>query len=897
MFVCSICKQRFSRKDTLTRHSKVHSAFGLFDCEICGKGFSRIDSLKRHTQCHVNAIASGTTSASVSQTSLTPFASQVPVASTSKQNTDTYNISVANTPTTSQVPVASTSQRNNRKCDICNLILSSNRAYLGHLRSQKHKSASLKDYIDEEPNIKIIQSAFQSRIVSYQITDAAKGVSIENFLDAVESKVIQLIKNQIDVHITSKINMELFAMYYKETSERIVRNIKSFNTKNIIITHSSLLDDEYHNFKVAIISQSEEFQDCGSGWTLEEVLHLEVNINKYVPLRGEGTYRDLPDYIKCTKAVLNVHNNDNACFAWCVVAALHPAKDHPNRMTSYPHYQDILNLKGIQFPVTFTKISKFERINNVSVNVYGIEKKVIVGPIHFSQNKCINRPHINLLYIDKKGKRNLNIEDDEEEGDDCETSSDEEESDDDDENDKDWTKTGDEDISSESECNFEDLESKSSFESEYEDDSDSESESDSTSDIRVNAKIKNGHFCLIKDLSKLVGAQISKRAHKIHICDGCLLYFRTEFQLKLHISNDCNRVKTILPEFYDNILKFKNYRNKIDVPFIIYADFEVLLVPIVSDIQTPKNINKSSSSDVMNVDVNDDMNDDMNVDVSDDDMNDEINDDMSNRPFTRDIQEHVPYGFSYYIKCSYDNSLNKLIRYRGVDCIQVFHTRIAEELKPIYEKLRTIVPLIPLTNSQHRDYVIADRCHICNGTFNEKEKNYRKVIDHCHLSGKYRGPAHSVCNLNYKLENIVPIVCHNLSNYDLHLIVKELGSSSGDINVIPKTKEKYISLTKNIFVAPKKIIQLRFIDSFRFMSRSLDVLVSNLTQNELNETSSIFTDPIQMNLACRKGVFPYEYIDSMDKLSETALPSKDKFYNSLTGKHISNEDYLHAQNV
>jgi len=65
---------------------------------------------------------------------------------------------------------------------------------------------------------------------------------------------------------------------------------------------------------------------------------------------------------------------DNACFAWSVVAALHPAKNHVDQNSLYPHYTSVLNLKDIEFPMTLTQIKKFENLNDISINVHREEK-------------------------------------------------------------------------------------------------------------------------------------------------------------------------------------------------------------------------------------------------------------------------------------------------------------------------------------------------------------------------------------------------------------------------------------------------------------------------------------------------------------------------------------------
>ena len=112
--------------------------------------------------------------------------------------------------------------------------------------------------------------------------------------------------------------------------------------------------------------------------------------------------------------------------------------------------------------------------------------------------------------------------------------------------------------------------------------------------------------------------------------------------------------------------------------------------------------------------------------------------------------------------------------------------------------------------------------------------------DHCHYSGIYRGAAHLVCNLQYKIPSYIPVVFHKLSGYDAHLFIKGLADSSNraGMGVIPQNKEGYITFSINVEVdkyinkdgeEKSKEIELRFIDSFKFMSRSLDSPVNNLS--------------------------------------------------------------------
>ena len=87
-----------------------------------------------------------------------------------------------------------------------------------------------------------------------------------------------------------------------------------------------------------------------------------------------------------------------------MVAALYPIEKYTERESSYPHYRTILNLTNIEFPMTLKDISKFERLNAVSINVYGIENKQVI-PLRFTDNK--KEKHVNFLYLQDSHNDNL----------------------------------------------------------------------------------------------------------------------------------------------------------------------------------------------------------------------------------------------------------------------------------------------------------------------------------------------------------------------------------------------------------------------------------------------------------------------------------------------------------
>ena len=89
---------------------------------------------------------------------------------------------------------------------------------------------------------------------------------------------------------------------------------------------------------------------------------------------------------------------------------------------------------------------------------------------------------------------------------------------------------------------------------------------------------------------------------------------------------------------------------------------------------------------------------------------------------------------------------------------------------------------------------------------------------------------------------------------------------------------------------------LTFIDSFQFMSSSLDKLVSNLPKDDLIYTSQVFKGK-RSNLMSQKGVYPYDFMDSFEKFDQTELPTKDQFYSILNNQHIMDDEYDHAKKV
>ena len=430
-------------------------------------------------------------------------------------------------------------------------------------------------------------------------------------------------------------------------------------------------------------------------------------------------------------------------------------------------------------------------------------------------------------------------------------------------------------------------------------------EGDGGNDSGNNENKTHQHYTLIKNMSRLVGMQTNKHNGKTHICLNCFNTFSLEKSFKEHtevcLSNEA--VKIEMPK-KGSCIEFDKHAKKLKVPFVIYADFESYTEKVMGNEDVNTNSTQSYPEGVT-------------------------------KSYTKKYQKHIPSGFCYYIvyrggmyktpvvyspSVTTSYSKSAALPYTGPNVAEEFCSKLEAETHDIYNKYFKNAKSLKITRAELDEFNQVSVCHIC-------EKNICdgnvKVKDHCHLTGEYRGAAHQECNLKYKEPSFIPVVFHNLSGYDAHLFIKELGVSSGDINCIANTEEKYISFTKKILVDTVKETVLeerdkvvsgktvkekdreiylnnRFIDSFKFMSCGLDSLVKNLTSNGTDNSRIVHTKnrfQNKISLCLRKGVYPYDYMDGPEKLLETQLPPKSAFYSKLNNKDISDEDYTHAQKI
>ena len=321
------------------------------------------------------------------------------------------------------------------------------------------------------------------------------GTDLKLFLESVRPNVMSFLSRHpnIKVFFTATCTMEKVLTDAPGDAINV-----PFNSKTEINLKSTDRLALYQSACEKMLESMSAFQERGSNWRFKEVKKLEINTAEFVPLSGKS-YIPLPDVLAKKKAIINMQNEDDQCFKWCVTRALNPVKDHAERITKLLKEQsEKLCWKDIKFPVNLRDIDKFERNNpTVSINVYGVEdNKKEIYPLRIAENQTCSGRVIDLLLISEVRTINTITKD-------------------------------------------------------YE---------------------TTQHYCLIKNMSRLLTSQVSNKKVKRVFCRRCLSSFDNEKSLAKH-DEYCANHEAVRPKLTKpgEKLKFKNYNHSLRVPYVIYA--------------------------------------------------------------------------------------------------------------------------------------------------------------------------------------------------------------------------------------------------------------------------------------------------------------------------------------
>lgn len=382
--------------------------------------------------------------------------------------------------------------------------------------------------------------------------------------------------------------------------------------------------------------------------------------------------------------------------------------------------------------------------------------------------------------------------------------------------------------------------------------------------LMYDKKTNKHHYVWARNLSHLLRSQKTKSKNKMHFCDRCLRHFCSETKLDDHIlkcregTGDDTTIR--MPE--DTTLRFTNHHKQLELPFRISADFETM---------NCRNVWSSDSH--------------------------------------RYERQHEPSGAKYSIYSNIHKKCIKQFIFRGKDCVRIMLKQLHKDCENLYYEYFYNHKQLNMTMEEEKVYNESDICHICKeGDFCEEDTNRQKVRDHCHLTGKFRGSAHSKCNIQYQVRNIFPIFFHNLKGFDSHFIIKNLDKQLAcKIKAIPISSSKFLSFslhfsrgipktdkkTHKNYLFQKPTFEIRFIDSFSFMPTSLQNCVDIMETKDFKCLMKFVKDhPSTMGKSVeevfkmfislkQKGIYPYEYIDGFDRFDETSLPPKEYFFSRL----------------
>ena len=278
---------------------------------------------------------------------------------------------------------------------------------------QKIKDKIMSFY-ETTPSITLHEKALKGFMKTYRI-EAVQSYDLQQFLDITKNLIASTVNKELSEHKGLKIKLIAHCEMVKTniaTGEHVYADPHFHSNVEVVlrsIKGGALHDQDdfvelYTEMRDAMTERMTNFQRNGSGWIFNRMIHLDLAVDQYNPIGG-SSYIPLPKALVSKKAIVNMKNDDDECFKWCVARALHPIEHNAERVSKILRVQaEKYNWKHINFPATLRDIDKFEKDSlDISINVFGYERKRVY-PLRIS--KYSERPAvINLLLIDKDGKQ------------------------------------------------------------------------------------------------------------------------------------------------------------------------------------------------------------------------------------------------------------------------------------------------------------------------------------------------------------------------------------------------------------------------------------------------------------------------------------------------------------
>ena len=247
------------------------------------------------------------------------------------------------------------------------------------------------------------KSAFENFVIKYIIEGEPSITPIEYF-----NRVYKTLEDFFTYHRNIKFNMILVCLMEKQiiSKDKGVVGLQEdkayFHSGTLINLESTDVKRLIEKCVKKIIEDLVVYQKTGTGWYFKEVVQLEIHTVVFNPSKG-SSYIPLPDWISNKKAIVNIKNNDDKCFLWCILRYLHPKESHEEKIKDLEKYEFSLNTKGITFPMKLKDITKFEKLNPglPGINVFSVNEKCNFYPLRMAEKDCLKT--IDLFLYEEDG--------------------------------------------------------------------------------------------------------------------------------------------------------------------------------------------------------------------------------------------------------------------------------------------------------------------------------------------------------------------------------------------------------------------------------------------------------------------------------------------------------------
>lgn len=613
-------------------------------------------------------------------------------------------------------------------------------------------------------NVRISRSIF-GNYTDFLVENPHNIIEFGQFLLYCVPHIEEILRSELKRHTHIKCNFVMSVLFRNALDISVEY---AYRTRNdILVSDLDVSEFVANNFARMLALIDEHQLSGGSGFAIEDIRGLEIHSNKLKMLRPKS-YIPLPKWLKAKHAIVNPKNKDAQCFKH-VILARHFTGTNQNRISRrhVARFERLYDFSNIKFPVSLKQVKKFANQNNMTINVYGLEKKHIYPII---VNKTSKENHVNLLYLSRQNK---------------------------------------------------------------------------------------SHYALIKCMSRLLSAQVSRHNGRMFFCNFCLLHFQKKVSLDAHtkVCGNEQLAAVVLPAREKAIFKFSKQDAAHLAPLFCVCDYECLVLPIDTCIPDPKT------------------------------------------SFTSAKQLHQPLAFGAYLVSNVNTDHVPQLPLKYFHCISTSEKQLCRQIYKYFVRVAKAAKILlnsdfPINASRQDriNHANASECYVCGHGFTEEDG---KILEHTHYVqfANVRGSAHFSCNLKMHKHKFIVFYFHNLKGYDGHMLIKMFSARKIKVNVLAITLEKYMT-----FSVVVKNLELRFMDSALMLNASLDVVSATLSTDEYIEMRQNF--PVELHsMLYKKAPFPYSFLSSAANLKVKTFPDIVHFKNDLSDEEISPEEYQRARDL